>query len=1091
MTVAATRSGPGRTVDGGPFRSIHGLVEETARTRPSATAVRFEGSAVSYAELDRRANRVAHALLGRGVGRGTPVGVCMDRSIELVVSLLGVLKSGAYYVPIDPSYPEPRRQFFVDDSRSLVLLTQPSLRLQGVAAAAVVIPPEAHVDGESVREVRSEDPTHPADLMYAIYTSGSTGTPKGVMVSHEGMFNHLAWMSRAYGFDAEDVVLQKTPFSFDASVWEIFLPLMVGGTLVVARPGGHRDAAYLVETINDAAVTTVQFVPSMLRAFLDAAGSDTCTGLRRVFAGGEALTPSLVSRYQRTLGAPLHNLYGPTEASIDALSWTCRRDDRRSFVPIGRPIDEMHALVLDDEMRLVPAGTTGELYLGGVGLARGYLHRPGLTAERFVPNPFADVPTRRLYRTGDLARRHPDGVVEYVGRRDCQVKVRGFRVELGEIETALGCHPDVLVAAVTTEEASDESHRLVAYVLPAPGSGSLDALHLEAHVRSLLPEHMVPSRLYAVTSFPVTTNGKLDRGRLASSPGRHQLTRKRPTGFDATDEKPIGVHPSAAELRKVTGIWAEMLGVAEVLPDDDFFDLGGDSILAMQITAAMRRAGFPTTVGSLLEGRTVRAVTDRRRRVAPQRFDQAPVTGRVPLTPIQRRFFEQPHVRPDHWNMSVVVETLAPLEPGRLQWCLDRLVHHHDQLRAAFRRSPSGPWEQWVKPPGGVVPLRSHDLSALPRSEQEQAFAALASSAQVGLSLADGKVVAAEYVRLEPTQRDRLLLVFHHVVMDGVSWRIVLEDLGTLYREGADALPDKTAAYREWATRWEGLLGQPVLRADVRYWCEDYRPQPNLPHDDRPTISTTPPTRRLVTGLDPERTGQLVRSAPAALGVTTEEILLACLFSAFAERTGDDRLHIDLEGHGREQLVDGLDVSRTVGWFTSIFPVQFDGSGAASRSALDVLPVVRRQLRAVPHRGIGYGMLRYAERGQPTGSRLAELPHPDIKFNYLGRFDRSALGGMFRLLPGRAGPDVDPRNPAGHELDVTATIADGCLSVTWELSTRRLDPETTGPLADRFMHALRGIVDKAEHSPFATVDASGVGLDPADLARLSAVLDER
>ncbi|HEV7589387.1 MAG TPA: amino acid adenylation domain-containing protein, partial [Longimicrobium sp.] len=492
--------------------TLHGLFEAQVIESPDAVAVVFEDESLTYAELNTRANRLAHRLRGLGVGPEVRVGLCLERGLEMVVSLLGVLKAGGAYVPLDPGYPAERIETMAADSGIAVLLTQD--RLGGVLPDTGGIPIlRVDADWEAIAAGSAENldsGVTARNLAYVIYTSGSTGRPKGVMNAHGGVVNRLCWMQAEYGIGAGDVVLQKTPFSFDVSVWELFWPLQQGATLVMARPGGHRDPLYLQEEIERRGVTTLHFVPSMLQPFVETADPARCATLTRVICSGEALPAALVDRFHARFPSTvtLHNLYGPTEAAVDVSWWACERGTSANIVPIGRPVWNTRLYVLDTALRLAPAGVPGELYIGGVQVARGYLGRPALTAERFVPDPFATGAGARLYRTGDRVRQRADGALEYLGRLDFQVKIRGFRIELGEIESVLRRHPDVRECAVVARGDAGEA-RLVAYVV-----GAADADELRAHLQRSLPEHMVPAAFVALDALPLSPNGKLDRRAL-------------------------------------------------------------------------------------------------------------------------------------------------------------------------------------------------------------------------------------------------------------------------------------------------------------------------------------------------------------------------------------------------------------------------------------------------------------------------------------------------------------------------------------------------------------------------------------------------
>ncbi|MGU2252635.1 amino acid adenylation domain-containing protein, partial [Pseudomonas aeruginosa] len=547
---------------------------------PTAPALAFGEERLDYAELNRRANRLAHALIERGIGADRLVGVAMERSIEMVVALMAILKAGGAYVPVDPEYPEERQAYMLEDSGVQLLLSQSHLKLplaQGVQridldqADAWL---ENHAENNPGVELNGEN------LAYVIYTSGSTGKPKGAGNRHSALSNRLCWMQQAYGLGVGDTVLQKTPFSFDVSVWEFFWPLMSGARLVVAAPGDHRDPAKLVELINREGVDTLHFVPSMLQAFLQDEDVASCTSLKRIVCSGEALPADAQQQvFAKLPQAGLYNLYGPTEAAIDVTHWTCV-EEGKDAVPIGRPIANLACYILDGNLEPVPVGVLGELYLAGRGLARGYHQRPGLTAERFVASPF--VAGERMYRTGDLARYRADGVIEYAGRIDHQVKLRGLRIELGEIEARLLEHPWVREAAVLAVD----GRQLVGYVvLESEGGDWREAL--AAHLATSLPEYMVPAQWLALERMPLSPNGKLDRKALPK--------------IEAEDGLGEYVAPASEPERQLAAIWADVLGRERVGVTDNFFALGGDSIVSIQVVSRARQAGLQLSPRDLFQ----------------------------------------------------------------------------------------------------------------------------------------------------------------------------------------------------------------------------------------------------------------------------------------------------------------------------------------------------------------------------------------------------------------------------------------------------------------------------------------------------------
>jgi amino acid adenylation domain-containing protein/thioester reductase-like protein len=580
-------------VDYGPFRCIHEIVEAQVERTPDAVALVFEGQHLTYSDLNWRANRLAHQLQALGVGPEVCVGVCMERSLELVIALLGVLKAGGAYLPLDPISPRERLEYMLGNAQAPVLLTQERLLSAVPAEPARVICVDAMpTAGDDTDQANPSSGAGPKHLAYVIYTSGSTGQPKGVMNTHEGIRNRLLWMQEAYGLTPADRVLQKTPFTFDVSVWEFFWPLMIGACLVITRPGGHKDSAYLVRLLAEQQITTTHFVPSMLQAFLREEGLESLQGLRRVFCSGEALPVELQERFFARLSAELHNLYGPTEAAVDVTFWACRRHDSRPIVPIGRPIANTQIYILDSHRQLVPIGVPGELYIGGVGLARGYLNRPDLTAETFVPHPFG-APGSRLYRTGDRARFLPDGEIEFLGRIDHQVKIQGVRIEPAEIETALRRHPAVREVLVVQREDTPGDRRLVAYLVadesPAPTPSELRGV-----LRQTLPDYLIPSAFVCLEAFPLSASGKVDR-RALPAPDRSRPELERDF-----------VAPRTELETALAGIWSDVLGIEHVGVHDDFFELGGHSLLAIQLLFRVRDAfAVDVSLPTLLQHPTV------------------------------------------------------------------------------------------------------------------------------------------------------------------------------------------------------------------------------------------------------------------------------------------------------------------------------------------------------------------------------------------------------------------------------------------------------------------------------------------------------
>ncbi|WP_455825760.1 non-ribosomal peptide synthase/polyketide synthase [Pseudomonas graminis] len=1012
-------------------RGIHHLIEDQVKATPDAPALIFGATTLTYAQLDARANQLAHALREQGVGPDVLVGICVERSVEMVVGLLAILKAGGAYVPLDPEYPQERLAYMIEDSGIQLLLSQqrllPSLPAAGVRVIALDQP------GVWLEGYSTESPAvniHALNLAYVIYTSGSTGKPKGAGNSHLALVNRLCWMQQAYGLDASDAVLQKTPFSFDVSVWEFFWPLMTGARLVVAAPGEHREPARLIETIGRHAISTLHFVPSMLQAFIHEPGVQACSSLRRIVCSGEALPlDAQIQVFAKLPQAGLFNLYGPTEAAIDVTHWTCI-DEGADSVPIGRPIANLGTYVLDAQLNPVPAGVSGELYLGGSGLARSYHRRPALTAERFVPSPFGDG--ARLYRTGDRVRQRAGGVIEYLGRLDHQVKLRGLRIELGEIETRLMQHPGVREAVVLVQGGK----QLVAYLV-LEGEAPTD---LKAWLLSSLPEYMVPTHLVHLAKLPVTANGKLDRKALPLP--------------DTAPQQAYSAPENALQIA-LAAIWSDVLGVEQVGLDDNFFELGGDSIISIQVVSRARQAGIRLSPRDLFQYQSVRSLALVASFEQAVVVDQGPAMGEVILTPVQRSFFEQAIPAREHWNQSLLLTPREALAPARLDAALTQVINHHDALRLRFTPQADG-WQQTYG-----VPVTGCDLWQT-RASSDAELAALCDEAQRSLDLAQGPLLRAALVNMADGSQ-RLLLVVHHLVVDGVSWRILLEDLQQAY--GAGALPAKTSAYQQWAQQLQAHAL--TLDAQLPYW-QAQTADAELPCDNPRGGLQNRLGNKLEIRLSAEHTRQLLQDAPAAYRTHVNDLLLTALARVISRWSGQPGALIQLEGHGREDLFDDVDLTRTVGWFTSLFPVCLHADGELSSA----IKSVKEQLRGVPAKGIGYGLLRYLGTAQARAS-LSNLAAPRITFNYLGQFDRQFdESALFVPATQGSGQAQDPEAPLANWLTVEGQVYGGELALQWGFSREMFEASTIQGLVDDYAAELKALIEHCCATPAGQVTPS-------------------
>ncbi len=1010
-----------RTATRYPSRCIHELFEAQAARTPDAVALASEGHTLTYAELDQAANRLAHHLRARGVGPETRVAVCLERGLDMVVALFGVLKAGGAYVPLDPDYPRERLAHMLADSGAALLLTVQPLRDRLPDSAAEVLCLDIEREAIAQRPAAApQSAVRPENLAYVIYTSGSTGTPKGAMNQHGGVANRLLWMQDRYGLDASDVVLQKTPFSFDVSVWEFFWPLAAGARLVMARPGGHRDPAYLVETIQAESVTTLHFVPSMLEHFLAEPGVEACTTVRRVVCSGEALPPELRTRFFTHLGAELHNLYGPTEAAVDVSAWECTSDET-GCVPIGRPIANTQLYVLDAERAPVPVGVPGELFIAGIQVGRGYLARPSLTAEKFIPDPF--TPGARMYRTGDRARWMANGALEYLGRVDFQVKLRGFRIELGEIEAALREQPGVR-EAVAVVRGGPADPRLVAYVV----GESAESAQLRDALRARLPEYMVPAAVVVLEALPLSPNGKVDRKALPAP--------------DLGAER-AGYMAARTPVEEVLcGIWAEVLGVEGVGIDDDFFALGGHSLLATRVVARAREAfAVEISLRAFFEASTparlARYVESARRggSAAPlPRIVPTPRGEAAPVSFAQERmwFFDQMEPGSAVYNIPQALRLRGALDVAALERALTEIVRRHEILRTTFRSDASGPVQV-------VHPARPIALPV----EAVQDEAALEEEARRPFDLAAGPLFRARLLRLRGDEHV-LLVSTHHIVSDGWSHGVFARELSALY-SGA-SLPELEVQYADYAAWQRGQLSGQRLDAELAYWTERLRGAPALleiPTDrPRPAVQSHHGVSHRDTV--PAPLLARLRALGQREGATLYMVLLAAWSVLLSRHSGQQEVVIGSPIAGRTRgEVEGL-----IGLFVNTLALRVDLTGRPS--FLDLLKQVRETtLGAYEHQDLPFEKLVEALAPERSGG------HSPI-FQALFSLQNAPTDAIQM-----AGLDVEraqvPSETTKFDLSLFATEGEGELELALRYRTELFAAETTRRMLKQFRLLLEGI----------------------------------
>ncbi|WP_045875184.1 non-ribosomal peptide synthetase [Pseudofrankia sp. DC12] len=1117
---------PAAVAAGDAEATLPELFEAQAARTPDAVALRWRDTELTYARLDARANRLARLLRARGVGPESIVAVALPRSCDLVVSLLAVQKAGGAYLPVDPAYPADRIRFMLRDAAPVCALTTVATRAELPARAGV---PLIALDDPLVEAALAEQPpgrpgpagrARPDNLAYVIYTSGSTGRPKGALVTHRNVVRLFAASQAHFHFDAADVWTLFHSVSFDFSVWELWGPLLHGGRLVVVDHEVTRAPEQFLDLLRRESVTVLNQTPSAFGALLEAdrdaerrdPGRPGLT-LRLVIFGGEALdVDRLHPWYERHPDdAPvLVNMYGITETTVHV---TYLRLDRASAAAgrrgvIGAPLPGLRARILDRHLTPVPPGVAGEVYVSGGQLARGYLGRSGLTAARFLADPYG-APGDRMYRTGDLAQLGQGGALEYLGRADDQVEIRGFRIEPGEIEAVLAADPAVERAVVLAREDHAGRRRLIAYAVRRAGQ-HVDGLALRARAAAALPDFMVPAAVVVLDALPLTDNGKLDRAALPAPDLAAASASGRSGGTDL--ERTLGA------------VFAAMLGLDQVGADDDFVALGGDSIIAIQLVNRARREGVrltprevfvqrtPAALAALVASREAASGTAPETSAAPA----APVgadapssaTGLLTPPPIVARLAEWGgEIR--RFNQAFLVRTPAGTDQTALRAALHALVAHHDALRARLLRPAPGVWLLQIDPAvpaagADLAPLTRVDVAGLDPAALRAAVAAASDSAAGGLDPDAGAVVRAVWLDAGPTEPGRLVLVIHHLVVDGVSWRILLADLETAYDAAhagrAPELEPVGTSLRAFSQAVAEHATAPARLGELTHWLAALAPGARpFPEPSAPAtapdgsrlgpaaVGVVADTARLVVELPAADTAALLTGVPAAANAEVTDVLLAGLRLALAAAVpgGDGELLVDLERHGRDEIAPGLDLARTVGWFTSIAPVRLAAAGADARATL---ADVTARLRATPDAGTGFGPLRYAN--PLAGPTLARAGQAQVLFNYLGRFGAEAradwgLADEFDALAATPDPGLGVGYPLTVDVACVETADGPVLRATFTYLTTVLEAQAASGIAAGFVDALRELAALAPAAPAAAATR------PAELVTLTAAERDR
>ncbi|MEA5536966.1 non-ribosomal peptide synthetase [Crocosphaera sp. XPORK-15E] len=1095
-------------------KCIHQLFEEQVEKTPDNIAVRFKNQQWTYQKLNTKANQLASYIQQLGVTSDVLVGICIERSPLMIMALLAILKAGGAYVPLDPHYPAERLAYILKDAQISVLITKQTLisLFPKYESQLICLDRDDFIFKEQSQENITNQVT-PKDLAYIIYTSGSTGKPKGVMIEHHSVVNFVQVAIFEHQISALDHVLQCASINFDAAVEEIFPCLTTGGTLVLRSDEMLNSVAEFRQKCQDWQLT-VLFLPTaywqQLISELVRTNQSLPKTVRIINIGGERLVPEkfrLWQKYIQDHGDPINQTpvlihgYGPTEATVVTTFCNLTQLNSQSWyreVPIGKPINNAEVYILDQYLQPLPVGVSGELYIGGEGLARGYFNQPELTKQKFIDNPFTNqkynigdkgilltvqdrekgkgdreretrngeqgtgnkeqndpknsiydlgkYSSKRLYKTGDLVRYLPSGNIEFLGRIDHQVKIRGFRIELGEIESVLTQHPGITEAVVVTQKDQLGNQSLVAYVICENQSNNQN--QLQTFLKEKLPDYMIPRVFLFLEQLPLTPNGKVNRQDLPL-PNWQNL--------ESTDNF---IAPETATQKILAQIWGDVLRQKQVGINDNFFELGGDSILSIAIIARANQAGLQLTPKQLFQHQTIAELAMVANTTTPICAKQELITGEIPLTPIQHWFFEQKMLEPQHFNQSMMFLVPANLKPDILTQAVKQLLWHHDALRICFRENEQG-WQQINQDFCQDDIIEVVNLSEIPHNQQSETIEKIASQRQTNLNLSTGKLIKVVLFKLGNNVQNRLLIVIHHLVVDGVSWRILLEDISTVYQQLLQKetvkLPPKTTSFQDWAIRLQNHGTSEVITTELCYWLNQQCVN-SLPLDKLGiNTNTEASVKTITTALSKEETQILLEIVPKVYNTMINDVLLTALVESITQWTGFSSLLINLEGHGREDLFEDIDLSRTVGWFTTIFPILLNLKDA--KNPQTKLKLIKEQLRTLPHRGIGYGILRYLSQNREISQQLQKLPVPEISFNYLGQFEQLFSNSIVTgFAPEGIGANFSSLTKRTHLLDVVGLISEGQLQITWYYSQNYHREETISHLSDEYINALSVLI---------------------------------
>ncbi|MED3966048.1 non-ribosomal peptide synthetase, partial [Niallia taxi] len=1040
--------------------TVQALFESQVEKTPNNIAVKYGDTELTYKDLNEKANQLARLLVNKGVSTDSIVAIMVSASIEMVIAILGVLKAGGAYLPIDINQPSNRKKYMLQDAEVKILISGKNFMDDDLQFNGNVI----DVFREDILKgatTNLELKRSSSDLAYVIYTSGTTGNPKGVMIEHKSLINYIHYSKDRYLDEGKGDFPLYTSISFDLTVTSIYVPLLSGNKICVYSNENQYSFTHIVEDPID----VMKLTPAHLSVINSLDLNDM--QISRFIVGGEELSCQLADEIHQKFNGNVEiiNEYGPTEATVGCIVYAYQKGNKREkSLSIGTPINNSRVYILDEELNLVPKGVPGDLWIAGDGLARGYLNKPELTSEKFIIAPFN--PKERMYKTGDIARWKLDGTIEFFGRKDNQVKIRGFRIELGEVENSLLSHKGVKEAVVLARENDNYEKYLVAYIT---GKDQVNISELRDYLKNFLPSYMVPSYIMQLDVMPLTTNGKIDRSVLP-----------KPSMGSSFDYSP----PRNDIERQLVKAWTEVLGVEKLGINDNFFDLGGDSIKAIRITSKLQNYGYKLEVKDLFNFGSIKELSGK---VVPYTnvISQEEVTGEAPLIPIQRLFFENDLTNMHHWNQSVMIYNKDGFQENVIKHVLNELIKHHDALRMVYQKNKGTITQVYRKSNTKLLDLQVKDYQSCENYKDK--IKKCSEEIQSSIDLENGPLVKAGLFRT--SEGDYLLIAIHHLVIDGVSWRILFEDFADSYNKVLNGeeivLQGKTNSFKDWGLYLQKLAKSEDFQNEIFYWKkieENYKPL-KADYQYGEYRSKQKYVQSIEIELSKKDTEELLKNTNKAYNTEINDILLTALGLTIQDWTSEEQFLVNLEGHGREQLEGDIDVSRTIGWFTTHFPLLLNLK--KEKQLGYSIKQMKDTIRRIPNKGIGYGILGYLGEESP----LKKIK-PQINFNYLGQFDEKVNYEGLELSTLTKGNSISPESESLFDIDINGTISDHKLGFTFAFSNQKYSHITIERLATRYKEHLLSIIEHCQNQETPELSPSDYSSNDLTLDELEELKDE-